>query len=142
MKLRSYYALILLLSCAAPCTSIKAESQEHRSRTGAAIEITSLAQLQSILAANENVVVDFYASWCGPCQRMLPVFGQLATSLQDKNIVFVKANVDIAGSTYGIRMLPTIVCFSGNKEVNRVSGFKPLNDVVSYVKSVYPDLFK
>jgi thioredoxin 1 len=142
MKLRSHYALILLLSSAAPYPFIKAESQEHRSRTGAAIEITSLAQLQSILANNPNVVVDFYASWCGPCQRMLPIFGQLATSLQDKNIVFVKVNVDIAGNTYGIKMLPTIVCFSGNKEISRVSGFKPLNDVVSYVKGVYPDLFQ
>lgn len=147
MKLRSHYALILLLSCAAPYTSIKAESKDHRSRTGAAIEITSLAQLQSIIADNENVVVDFYASWCGPCQRMLPVFGQLATSLHDKNIVFVKANVDIAGSTYGIRMLPTIVCFAKDKdtgvskEISRVSGFKPLNDVISYVKGVYPALF-
>jgi len=141
MKLRSYYALILLLSCAAPYISIKAESQEHRSRTGSATEITSLAQLQSILANNENVVVDFYASWCAPCQRMLPVFGHLATSMQDKNIVFVKANVDIAGAAYGIRMLPTIVCFSGNKEISRFSGFKPLKDVENYVKSVYPYLF-
>lgn len=142
MKLRSYYALLLLLSCAAPYSSIHAEQQEHRSRAGAAIEITSLQQLQSIIANNEYVVVDFYASWCGPCQRMLPVFGNLATSMQDKNIVFVKANVDIAGSTYGIRMLPTIVCFANQKEISRVSGFKPLNDVSNYVKGVYPSLFQ
>jgi thioredoxin 1 len=142
MKLRSHYALILLLSCIAPCTFIKAESPENRSRSGSAIEITSLAQLQSIIANNENVVVDFYASWCGPCQRMLPVFGHLATAMHDKNIIFVKSNVDIAGSTYGVRMLPTIVCFSSTKEINRVSGFKPLKDLENYVKSVYPDLFK
>lgn len=142
MKLRSYYAFILLLSCIAPCNRVQAESQEHRSRSGSAIEITSLAQLQGILANNQHVVVDFYATWCGPCKRMLPVFSDLATSMHDRNIIFVKANVDIAGSTYGVRMLPTIVCFSGNKEINRVSGFKPLKDIENYVRSVYPDLFK
>lgn len=141
MKLPSYYALILLLSCAAPCISINAETPEHRARTGAVIEITSADQLQSIIANNEYVVVDFYASWCGPCQRMLPIFGQLATSMQDKNIVFVKANVDVAGGAYGIRMLPTIVCFANHKEASRVSGFKPLNDVTNYVKGVFPSLF-
>lgn len=143
MKLRSsYFALLLLLSCTVPCTTIySTQDQEYRSRSGAVIEATSLGHLQSIIAKNANVVVDFYASWCRPCQKMLPEFSKLADTMKNIDIVFVKVNVDIAGSNYGIRMLPTFVCFSNNNEISRSSGFKPLNDISNYIKSVYPYLF-
>lgn len=139
MKIFSHYALILLFSCTIPTSFIHTDEQDahHRSRSGSLIEATSLAQLQSIIANNENVVVDFYATWCGPCQRMGPIFGQLPAAFQNQNIVFVKINIDLAGSAYGIRMLPTIVCFQNQKEISRSSGFKPFNDLSNYIKGVY-----
>ena len=142
MKRHTHYALILLLSCAVPAPRIHADSPDsHRNRAGALIEATSLQQLQSIIANNENVVVDFYASWCGPCKRMGPEFAKLPQSFQSQNIVFVKIEVGLAGNAYGVKMLPTIVCFSSNKEINRSSGFKAFNDLSNYVKGAFPSLF-
>jgi thioredoxin 1 len=142
MKLHTHYALILLLSCAAPAPYLHADSPEnYRNRAGALIEATSLQQLQSILASNENVVVDFYATWCGPCKRMAPEFAKLPQAFQTQNIVFVKIEVGLAGSLYNVKMLPTIVCFSNNKETNRTSGFKAFNDLSNYVKSAFSSLF-
>jgi len=139
MKLRSQYALMALLLCAAPYAIMQA--------AGDLIEATSLQHLQSIIAQHDNIVVDFYATWCGPCQRMGPVFAQLPGAFQNQNIIFVKINVDLAGSTYGVRMLPTIVYFARDakdntvKEIYRTSGFKQFNVLSQDVKNTYKNLF-
>jgi len=141
MKLHAHYALIVLLASALPAPFIRAESEDHhRKRSGSVIEATSLQQLQSILANNQYVVVDFYATWCRPCQRMLPEFGKVPASFTNNNVVFVKIEVSIAGNSYGVKMLPTVACFANNQEISRSTGFKSTNDLVNYVKSVFKNL--
>lgn len=70
------------------------------------------------------VVVDFWASWCGPCKMMAPEFKKAAGQWANR-IVFTKLNTEQAQASaarYGIRSIPTLILFRHGKEVARQSG--------------------
>lgn len=61
-------------------------------------EIGSSSQLDSLLRANKYVIADFYATWCGPCKQIAPIFEQLATSHSSPGrLAFVKVDTDKNG---------------------------------------------
>jgi len=69
------------------------------------------------------VVVDFWASWCGPCTTMAPVFKAVAG--QSENLLFAKVNTEQAQKVSAdaqIRSIPTIIFFHQGKEIDRMSG--------------------
>lgn len=73
-----------------------------------------------------SVAVDFWASWCGPCKMLGPVFEEVSGELSD--ITFAKADIDEVGEVateLGIRGVPTIILFKDGEEVNRIVGFMP-----------------
>ena len=74
------------------------------------------------------VLVDFYADWCGPCKVMAPFVDQLASRHQGQALV-AKLDTDaaqrVAGS-FQIRGIPTVIVFSGGREVARQTGAVPL----------------
>lgn len=74
------------------------------------------------------VVVDFWASWCGPCKMMGPLVDQLAEEMEGK-VKVGKINVDEQpelAAQYGVMSIPTIVKFVGGEEVKRSVGQLPL----------------
>ncbi len=91
----------------------------------------------SHILANSDlpVVVDFWAPWCGPCRMMAPAFEEAGKALSLK-AQFVKVDTEAnqqLGGMYGIRSIPTMVLFKGNKEVDRVSGAMSAQQIQSWV---------
>jgi thioredoxin len=74
--------------------------------------------------ANRPVLVDFYATWCGPCQMMVPVLEQVGVQLRDR-VQVVKIDTDKypqLATQYQIQALPTLVLFKNGQPVERIEG--------------------
>ena len=84
-------------------------------------------ELEKLLQGDKPVVCDFWATWCGPCRMLAPVFEDISDKMGDK-AVFVKVDVDVnedAAVKYGIMQIPNIVVFKGGKYTANRLGFAP-----------------
>ena len=82
----------------------------------------------------EKTVVDFYATWCGPCKMLGPVFEEVSI---ESDIKFVKVDIDdhedLCGK-YGVMSVPTLILFEDGKEVKRNIGFIPKEKLEEFIK--------
>lgn len=88
-----------------------------------AMEITD-ANIAGLMAEGKPMILDFWATWCGPCQMVGPMIDELAEEFNDK-IIIGKVNVDENSdlpSQYGIRNIPTILFFKGGELVSKLVG--------------------
>lgn len=82
----------------------------------------------------DKAVVDFYASWCGPCKMFGPIFEETAN---ENNINFIKLDVDKHSEIareYGVMSIPTIILFKEGKEVKRHTGFMSKEQLIEFIK--------
>ena len=83
-------------------------------------------------------VVDFWADWCMPCKMMIPVLNQLAEN-KEHGAVIAKINIDENPQTaakYSVRSIPTLLIFKNGREVKRIVGVKPVDNLLKQIKSV------
>jgi len=78
-----------------------------------------------------KILVDFYADWCGPCQRLAPLLEEI------NSIEVLKVNVDEfpnLASKYGVMSIPTLILFNEGKEVRKEIGFRTIDEIEDMVK--------
>ncbi len=97
------------------------------------IELTNQKFLEEI--KNGKVLVDFYATWCGPCKMMHPVIEELAKDYPELKIIKVDVDQheDLA-MNYGVMSIPTIILFENGEEKSKSIGFTPKDKLVSWLK--------
>ena len=89
-----------------------------------------------IIGRNQLTLVDFYATWCGPCKAMHPVLEQLKSEVGDR-VRIIKLDVDRARSVaeqYGIMAVPTLMLFRDGKVLWRKSGSMSLGDLLDVIR--------
>ena len=90
-----------------------------------------MAKFSEIVNDEVPVLVDFFATWCGPCQTMMPVLEQLKKELGDE-VKIIKVDVDKnkpLATQFNVRGVPAFLIFKNGKQVWRGSGVQPLSDL-------------
>jgi len=126
-KIAAAYACCLLFSACGSSDdhTMKSDGKENNNInvTG---EVTTKAELQKIVSSNKNVLVDFYADWCGPCKQMEPAIANI-TRQYEGTVVVLRINVDKAeelSKDMGIQAIPYLVFYKDGAVKNELEGYQ------------------
>lgn len=100
----------------------------------AAVVITEANFEEEVLKSDKTVLVDFWASWCGPCKMLSPIVDEIAE--ENSSIKVGKVNVDEEGDLagkYNIMSIPTLLIFKDGKLVNQSVGVVPKQAILDMV---------
>ena len=91
---------------------------------------------EEVLTSNLPVLVDFWATWCGPCRMLSPIVDEVAAA-QEGKVKVVKINIDEEpelAQQYGVMSIPTLLVFKNGRAVSRSVGVKPRSAVEQLLK--------
>ncbi len=100
---------------------------------GEVVEVNQADFQTEVLESSVPVLVDFWAEWCGPCKMVAPIVDDIAEEYGGKMRVAkvdADANPDVL-MQYGILGIPTLILFKAGKEVERITGYKPKDKILS-----------
>ena len=103
-----------------------------------ALQITDASFEEVVLKSDKPVLVDFWATWCGPCRMLGPVIEEIATEYEGHVVVGkvdVDSNQDYAAK-YGVRNIPTVLVFQNGEVVGRQVGVAPKNTYTEALDSL------
>lgn len=98
-----------------------------------------MGKFQDAITSNQPTLVDFYATWCGPCQTMHPILDEIKSKEKDK-IRILKIDVDknlAIAEQFKIKGVPTFILFKSGEVVWRKSGIIPFKELCDLIKHAY-----
>ncbi len=101
------------------------------------MEITT-TNFQEIVSGDKPVVIDFWATWCGPCRRVAPIIEELASEYEGRAVVG-KVDVedqDELAAQFGIRNIPTVLFIKGGQVVDKIVGTASKADYASKIDAM------
>jgi thioredoxin 1 len=103
------------------------------------LEITDQNFQSEIIDSGAPAVLDFYATWCGPCKTIAPIVEELAVEYAEKGLKVGKVDIDVAGdlaAKYDVRGVPTLMFFKGGEKVDQMVGAQTKNAIVSKIQTL------
>jgi thioredoxin len=102
------------------------------------VKVTDASFADDVLTSEKPVLVDFWATWCGPCKMVAPVLEEIATENKDK-LTVAKLDIDEnpgIARDYQVMSIPTLILFQSGKPVKQIVGAKPKAALLSDLSDV------
>ncbi|MCW2662933.1 MAG: trxA [Mycobacterium sp.] len=111
-------------------------------KAGATIEVSDASFSSDVLSSNKPVLVDFWATWCGPCKMVAPVLEEIAIERLDQ-LTIAKLDVDANPETardFQVVSIPTMILFKDGQPVKRIVGAKGKAALLRELSDSVPNL--
>ena len=109
-----------------------------REYAGGPVEVTDSSFPSEVERSTTPVLLDLWAEWCGPCHMLAPVIDQLSSELAGR-VKVAKLNIDEnpgSANRFGVRSIPTLLVLRGGREVDRLVGVQPKQEIVRRLEAV------
>lgn len=98
-------------------------------------KITTAEFENEVLNSKGTVLVDFFATWCGPCKMLAPHLDELSAKNPDVKIVKIDVDEETPlAIKYGVASIPTLLLFKDGEKVNQTLGYQTLDQLEKFVK--------
>jgi thioredoxin 2 len=105
---------------------------------GGPVAVTDATFTTEVERSSTPVLLDLWAEWCGPCHMLAPTIDQLSSEMAGR-VKVAKLNIDEnpgTASRFGVRSIPTLLVLKGGKEVDRLVGVQPKQEILRRLENV------